>query len=185
MLFCLAPHIVLLARALPLSDACAEMKWKVQNELGDIWNKCFKAKWLVASIMKYSMSVVAASVFKHRLSRSAFALPDGQLPPPAGLSAGNLLLLSTSNPSHTYKPPEISSLVAQEWNQFILYKYITMDYWRLVMSNSLILHLALMQAWPMLSSWCMPASRRPISKCCLKSIGLETLFGQQAQETLP
>ena len=82
MLFCLAPRIVLLARALPLSDACAEMKWKVQNELGDIWNKCFKAKWLVASIMKYSMSVVAASVFKQRLSRSAFALPDGQLPPP-------------------------------------------------------------------------------------------------------
>ena len=73
------------------------------------------ASW---NIIYDSMSAAAACFFPC-LSRSAFALPNGQLLTLAGLSAGNLLLLCPAATPIKYKPPEISRLVAPKWKLHI------------------------------------------------------------------
>ena len=114
-LFCLALHIVLLARALLfLCDACAGddvIKRVLHNKVND----CFLKYYLRFN----AFNVCGCGLFFPCLSRSAFALPNGQLLTLAGLSAGNLLLLCPAATPIKYKPPEISRLVAPKWKLHI------------------------------------------------------------------
>jgi hypothetical protein len=96
---------VLLARALLfLCDACAGDD-VIKRVLHKKVNDCFLKYYL-------RFNVCGCGLFFPCLSRSAFALPNGQLLTLAGLSAGNLLLLCPAATPIKYKPPEISRLVA-------------------------------------------------------------------------